>query len=152
MTPRALTPLFRCLERWFPAGLPQGVSPYPAPVSGNHSGEAWFLTIATILLTGTWAVPVTVGIPALWLRLPLIALILFFLPHLIMALIALVSPWFAGKCGSREMAQDWVCLIFMTIYAAAQCRGGGWVSWVCASWLSFSVLNLLLWLGRKWLS
>lgn len=149
MTQRALTPLFRCLERWFPSASPKGVILYPAPLSGNHTGEARFLATATAMLTATWAVPVTSGIPSLWFRLPLIALMLFLLPHLVMAILALVSSWFAGKHRSREISQDWGCLIFMTFYAASQCQDGGWVSLICLGWLSVAVVNLMLWPWRN---
>jgi|GEM_PF-6090418 len=149
MTPRALTPLFRCLERWFPGALPQGVTLYPAPVSGNHSGEARFLAIATTLLTASWAVPATEGIQSLWLRLPLIVLMLFFLPHLVTAATALASPLFTEKHCGRETSRAWGCLIFMTFYAAAHCRVGGWVSLVCIAWLSVAAVNLLLWPWRN---
>ena len=144
MNPRALTPLFRCTERWLKPSLPPGTIPYPAPASGNHPGEAWFLAIATLSLTATWAVPASASLSSFWLRLPAIIITLFFIPHLIMALVALVSPWLAGRNLNRETAQDWACLAVMTAWAATHSTDENWTSAISRGWLVFAGLNLLL--------
>ena len=144
MKPRALTPLFRCAESWFPPTTPEGLVPYPAPASGNHSGEALFLAFATLLLTASWAIPASSFLSSFWLRGPVIAVCLFLIPQVAMALTALVSPWLAGQHFSREAAQDWCCLAIMTAWAATHFNGDGWGSTVCKAWLFFAGLNLIV--------
>jgi hypothetical protein len=143
MTPRALTPLFRCLGRWSNPRPPENVSAYPAASPGNDPAEARFLALGTLFLTATWAIPATAAIASLWLRLPLIGLLLFIVPHLIMGLVALLSPWLASPRLSRESAQDWACLAVMTAWAAYRSAGGGWEAHICQGWLVFAALNLL---------
>lgn len=151
MNPRALTPFFRSVERWFPPAVPPGIELEAALASGSHAGEMWFLATATALLTATAVVPATAGLGSAWLRVPVAGVLLFMVPHFIMGLIALVSPWFAGPRLKREAAQDWCCLAFMTGYAAWKAAGpaSGWIAAVCQGWLGFVALNAVFWLVGK---
>ena len=116
-----------------------------APASGNHAGEAGFLALATGLLTSTWAVPATSSLTSNWARLPAVAVLLFIVPQLIMAVISLVSPFLASPRFPREAAQDWSCLGVMTGWALYRSPGPGWEAWTCKGWLAFAALNAVLW-------
>ncbi len=144
MKPRALTPLFQLWSRHAAAQAPEGVLSYPAPASGNHAREAVFLALATALLTASAVVPLTAGIGWPWLRWPVVVILLFLGPHLVMGLISLVSGVVAGRRWHRGVVQDWSCLVGMTAYAAGQASAAGWVGSVCQAWLGFMGLNALI--------
>ncbi|MDB6071332.1 MAG: hypothetical protein JWL81_2503 [Verrucomicrobiales bacterium] len=151
MTPRALTPLFRCLEKRPCRPPPPEIEFYPAKNSGNHVGESHFLALATALLAATALVPATAGIAHAWLRWPLTALLIFLVPHLLMTALSWIGGWISGKVRHRGTVQDWTCLAAMTGYAAWRGTGAGagvgWEAWVCQGWLIFAGLNLLLWMA-----
>lgn len=153
MTPRALTPFFRCLEKRPCHPLPPGIEFYPAKNSGNHVGESHFLALATALLAATALVPATAGIGQPWLRWPLTGVLLFLAPHLLMTALSWVGGWISGKIRHRGGVQDWTCLAAMTVYAAwrgtgvVAAPGSGWEARICQGWLVFVGLNLLLWLA-----
>ena len=148
MTTRALTPFFQWTARCQGRGAPPEVLCYPAPVPGNHAGEAVFLAVATALLTATVVVPVTAGLPSGWLRWPLAMVLLFLLPHVVMALISLASGLLAGTRWHRGVVQDWSCLMVMTAYAAWGGTGTGWTGWICQAWLAFMAVNAVMALAR----
>lgn len=145
MNPRAITPFFRCWERCFPRPIPPGIQEYPAPAPGNHAGEAAFLALAAGLLTATWAVPATSALTSLALRGPVVLLLVFILPQLLMAAVSFVSIGLAGRRFPPEAVQDWSCLGLMTLYAALRSmEAAGWQAALCQGWLAFAALNLLL--------
>ena len=148
MTTRAVTPFFQWAARRQGRAAPPEVLCYPAPVPGNHAGEAVFLAVATALLTATGVVPVTAGLPSGWLRWPLGLVLLFLLPHVVMALISLVSGLIAGTRWHRGVVHDWSCLIVMTAYAAWCGTGTGWTWWICQAWLAFMAVNAVMALAR----
>ena len=148
MNSRALTPFFQWMARIPPPENREGVLDYPAPAPGNHSGEAVFLTVATVLLTATVVLPGTAGILSDWLRWPLVLILMFLLPHVAMATVSLASGVLAGSRWHRGVVQDWSCLLGMTVYAACRVAAEGWIGWVCQGWLLFMVLNGLLGLVR----
>ena len=142
MKPRAITPLFRWIGGPGAGPAGSGMEIYPAPVSGSHSGEAWFLALGVFALTATLVVPWTAGITHGWVRWPLVGVLLFILPQLAMAAVSLVLPRMPDQPGRRESAQGWGCLAAMTLYAAAGSSGDGWEVLVCRLWLGFVLLNL----------
>ena len=144
MTSRALTPVFQWLGRRTARPAAPGVTCYPAPVCGNHAGEAVFLAVATAVLAATAVVPMTAGLPSAWLRWPLALVLLFLLPHLVMALVSLPGARIAGTRWHRGVVQDWSCLAVMTGYAACRITATGWIGWVCLSWLAFMLLNVFM--------
>lgn len=147
MTPRALTPFFRCLEKRTRRARPPGIESHPARQPGNHAGEAFFLALATALLTAAAIVPVTAGVATGWLRWPLAAVLIFLVPHLLMTALSWVGGWLIGKDRHRGPVQDWTCLAAMTVYAAWRGAGQGWEARICQGWLIFAALNVLLWLA-----
>ena len=144
MSARALTPVFQWLAHRKANPPAAGVDTYPAPAAGNHPAEAVFLAISTALLTATAVISLTASIPWTWLRWPVNLVLLFILPHVVMALVSLISARIAGTRWHRGVVQDWCCLATMTLYAAARSTAVGWTAWVCYTWLIFMILNGLL--------
>ena len=141
MKSRALTPVFQWIARRAGPTDRAGILSYSAPVAGNHAGEAVFLAISTALLTATAVASITAGMCPAWLRWSVGLILLFLLPHVVMALVSLASSRIAGTRWHRGLVQDWSCLLAMTGYAAWRCASTNWTGRICQAWLAFMAAN-----------
>ena len=147
MKSRALTPFFRWLAGRAGRPFAAGDQVFPSATAGNHAGEAGFLALAVFSLTATGVVPLTMGISPSLLRWPVMAVLLFLIPHVVMGVVSLFIPRMNGQATRRVVLQDYGCLMAMTLYAGLRIKGAGWETIVCWIWLGFVACNFpfLLW-------
>ena len=147
MKSRALTPFFRWLADRAGRPFAAGDQVFPSATAGNHAGEAGFLALAVFSLTATGVVPLTMGISPSLLRWPVMAVLLFLIPHVVMGVVSLLIPRMNSHPTRRVVLQDYGSLMAMTLYAGLRITGAGWETTVCWLWLGFAAFNLpfLLW-------
>lgn len=139
----AITPLFRAL-RICPCP-PADDTHHQASVPGQCRAETLIMAVLTLGIFVTLSLDVTGFISPAWLRMPLIPVLTFLLPHVFMMGIAALIP---PQGSIPSLRQAWVFLLLLTLYAGLRLLCGPSTDLApitCGIWLALVVVNLLAW-------
>ena len=145
MKQRALTPIFQGWDAIQAARRPAPTAlHFPGNVPGYHPAEALFIATFIFALTTQAMLAFTENIQSWVIRGPLLAVLIFMVPHMVMALLVPISAAITGRSRHPGLCQDWTCLAALSLAAAWSWIHGGWGAWVGAAWLVFVALNVVV--------
>lgn len=143
MKSAAVTPLFRAL-RICPLP-PADDTCHPSSVPGQCRAESLLIAVLTLGIFVTLSLDLTYFISSLWIRVPLIPVLTFLLPHVFMMGIAALIP---PRGSIPSLRQAWVFLLLLTLYASLRLLCGPSTDLApvtCGLWLALVAANLLAW-------